>query len=116
MNSTNIKLLLLFALGSILWFVPIPEGLTVQAWKMMVIFIVTVLSLILAPLLLGAMALLGLTAATLLDVIPLKTALSGFAQSPVPTILTRRKALKTASALSWFNASSSATPLPATCF
>lgn len=83
MNSTNIKLLLLFALGSILWFVPIPEGLTVQAWKMMVIFIITVLSLILAPLPLGAMALLGLTAATLLDVIPLKTALSGFAH---PTI------------------------------
>ncbi|MBH9739187.1 anion permease [Vibrio navarrensis] len=83
MNSTNIKLLLLFALGSILWFVPIPEGLTVQAWKMMVIFIITVLSLILAPLPLGAMALLGLTAATMLDVIPLKTALSGFAH---PTI------------------------------
>ncbi|HAS6337365.1 TPA: DASS family sodium-coupled anion symporter [Vibrio vulnificus] len=83
MNSTNLKLLSLFVLGSVLWFLPIPDGLTEQAWQMMVIFVTTVLSLILAPLPLGAMALLGLTAATLLGVLPIKTALNGFAH---PTI------------------------------
>ncbi|RZP65300.1 DASS family sodium-coupled anion symporter [Vibrio vulnificus] len=83
MNSTNLKLLSLFVLGSVLWFLPVPNGLTEQAWQMMVIFVTTVLSLILAPLPLGAMALLGLTAATLLGVLPIKTALNGFAH---PTI------------------------------
>ncbi|EIO3968958.1 anion permease [Vibrio vulnificus] len=83
MNSTNLKLLSLFVLGSVLWFLPVPDGLTEQAWQMMVIFVTTVLSLILAPLPLGAMALLGLTAATLLGVLPIKTALNGFAH---PTI------------------------------
>ncbi|POB17199.1 anion permease [Vibrio vulnificus] len=83
MNNTNLKLLSLFVLGGVLWFLPVPDGLTEQAWQMMVIFVTTVLSLILAPLPLGAMALLGLTAATLLVVLPIKTALNGFAH---PTI------------------------------
>ncbi|HAS6347258.1 anion permease [Vibrio sp. IRLE0018] len=83
MNNTNLKLLVLFVLGVVMWFLPVPEGLSEPAWQMMVIFVVTVLSLILAPLPLGAMALLGLTAATLTGVLPIKTALSGFAH---PTI------------------------------
>ncbi|GAB2646463.1 DASS family sodium-coupled anion symporter [Vibrio panuliri] len=83
MSATQLKLLALFILGAALWFSPVPDGLEPQAWQMMVVFVTTVLSLILAPLPLGAMALLGLTAATLLDVLPIKTALTGFAH---PTI------------------------------
>ena len=83
LTSTNIRLLSLVVIGVILWFSPIPDGLSEQAWHMMTIFVVTVLSLIIAPLPLGAMALMGLTAATLLDVLPIKTALTGFAH---PTI------------------------------
>ncbi len=83
MNSSQMKMLLLVAIGCILWFIPTPEGLTDQAWQMMAIFVTTVLSLILAPLPLGAMALMGLTLATLLGVLPIKTALTGFAH---PTI------------------------------
>ncbi|MEX3070717.1 anion permease [Vibrio alginolyticus] len=83
MNNSKMKMLLLVAIGCILWFIPTPEGLTDQAWQMMAIFVTTVLSLILAPLPLGAMALTGLTAATLLGVLPIKTALTGFAH---PTI------------------------------
>ncbi|PNH91189.1 anion permease [Vibrio diazotrophicus] len=83
MSSANSRLLLLALLGVILWFVPVPDGLTDNAWQMMVIFVVTVLSLILAPLPLGAMALIGLVACTVLGVLPIKTALSGFAN---PTI------------------------------
>ncbi|MDF4915601.1 anion permease [Vibrio parahaemolyticus] len=83
MNSSQMKMLLLVAIGCILWFIQTPEGLTDQAWQMMAIFVTTVLSLILAPLPLGAMALMGLTLATLLGVLPIKTALTGFAH---PTI------------------------------
>ncbi len=83
MSATQLKLTTLFILGAVLWFSPVPQGLEPQAWQMMVIFVTTVLSLILAPLPLGAMALLGLTAATLLDVLPIRTALTGFAH---PTI------------------------------
>ncbi len=82
-SSANSRLLLLAILGVILWFCPVPEGLTDNAWQMMVIFVVTVLSLILAPLPLGAMALMGLSASTVLGVLPIKTALTGFAH---PTI------------------------------
>ncbi len=82
-SSSNSRLLILALLGVILWFSPIPEGLTENAWQMMVIFVVTVLSLILAPLPLGAMALMGLSASTVLGVLPIKTALTGFAH---PTI------------------------------
>jgi len=82
-SSANSRLLLLAILGVILWFSPVPEGLTDTAWQMMVIFVVTVLSLILAPLPLGAMALMGLSASTVLGVLPIKTALTGFAH---PTI------------------------------
>lgn len=82
-SSTNSRLFILFILGAILWFSPIPEGLTDNAWQMMIIFVITVLSLILAPLPLGAMALMGLAASTVLGVLPIKTALSGFAH---PTI------------------------------
>ncbi|WP_165313233.1 anion permease [Vibrio ziniensis] len=82
-SSANSRLLLLALLGVILWFFPVPDGLTDNAWQMMVIFVVTVLSLILAPLPLGAMALIGLVACTILGVLPIKTALSGFAN---PTI------------------------------
>ncbi|NIY92383.1 anion permease [Vibrio diazotrophicus] len=82
-SSANSRLLLLALLGVILWFFPVPDGLTDNAWQMMVIFVVTVLSLILAPLPLGAMALIGLVACTVLGVLPIKTALSGFAN---PTI------------------------------
>ncbi|MDX1304414.1 DASS family sodium-coupled anion symporter [Photobacterium sp.] len=82
-TATNTRLLILLLFGTGLWFFPGPEALTTQAWQMMTIFVVTVLSLILAPLPLGAMALLGLTAATLLDVLPIRTALTGFAH---PTI------------------------------
>ncbi|NWK19031.1 anion permease [Vibrio parahaemolyticus] len=83
MNSSQMKMLLLVAIGCILWFIPTPDGLTDQAWQMMAIFVTTVLSLILAPLPLGAMALMGLTLATLLGVLPIKIALTGFAH---PTI------------------------------
>ncbi|PFG58070.1 LOW QUALITY PROTEIN: DASS family divalent anion:Na+ symporter [Vibrio sp. ES.051] len=83
MNSSQMKMLLLVAIGCILWFLPAPEGLTDQAWQMMAIFVTTVLSLILAPLPLGAMALMGLTLATLLGVLPIKTALTDFAHPTV---------------------------------
>ncbi|WP_413284807.1 anion permease [Vibrio sp. MA40-2] len=82
-TSSNTRLIALLIIGAILWFIPSPEGLDSNAWHMMTIFIVTVLSLIVAPLPLGAMALIGLCASTLLGVLPIRTALSGFGH---PTI------------------------------
>lgn len=43
MNSSQMKMLLLVAIGCILWFIS-AEGLTDQAWQMMAIFVTTVLS------------------------------------------------------------------------
>lgn len=81
--SNNLKLLALIFFGSILWFIPTPEGLEPKAWQMMTVFVTTVVSLILAPLPLGAMALMGLCATVLLGILPIKSALAGFSD---PTI------------------------------
>ncbi|EKE6106090.1 DASS family sodium-coupled anion symporter [Vibrio cholerae] len=82
-SSNNLKLLALIFFGSILWFIPPPEGLEPEAWQMMTVFVTTVVSLILAPLPLGAMALMGLCATVLLGILPIKSALAGFSD---PTI------------------------------
>ncbi len=74
-------MLLLVAIGCILWFIPTRKDSPIKR-QMMAIFVTTVLSDP-RPLPLGAMALMGLTLATLLGVLPIKTALTGFAH---PTI------------------------------
>ncbi|WP_192867811.1 anion permease [Thaumasiovibrio subtropicus] len=83
LQTANARLGLLVLFSTLVWFMPIPDGLSVEAWQMMTIFIATVLGLIIAPLPLGAMALIGLTATTLTGLLPIKTALSGFSH---PTI------------------------------
>lgn len=83
LNSSNGRMVLLFLFGTAIWFSPVPDGLTSEAWHMMAIFIATVVGLIIAPLPLGAMALIGLSATTLTGLLPIKTALTGFAH---PTI------------------------------
>lgn len=82
-NTPHFRLSGLLLFGVALWLTPTPAGLSPEAWQMMAIFMTTVLGLIIAPLPLGAMALLGLTATALTGLVPIKTALTGFAH---PTI------------------------------
>ncbi|AJR09398.1 putative 2-oxoglutarate/malate translocator [Photobacterium gaetbulicola Gung47] len=83
LQSSRLRLVMLVVLSTAIWFMPVPDGLSIDAWQMMTIFVATVLGLIIAPLPLGAMAMIGLTATTLTGLLPIRTALSGFSH---PTI------------------------------
>ena len=77
------KLLLLVLLGAAFYHIPPPDGVDVQAWRLLSIFVPTVVGLILAPYPLGAMALLSLTIAVTLGVLTIETALTGFSSSSI---------------------------------
>ena len=42
--------LILLAIATTLWFVPAPSGLTVTAWHLLVIFVITIVAVIAKPL------------------------------------------------------------------
>ncbi|MDR0228663.1 MAG: anion permease [Flavobacteriaceae bacterium] len=65
MNEINLKNLAITAvIGVALWFCPIPEGVTVEAWHLFAIFVSTILGIILKAAPMGTMCMLavGLTA------------------------------------------------------
>jgi divalent anion:Na+ symporter, DASS family len=64
------KFILPIAIGAILWFIPVPEGLSDKAWQMFAIFVATIAGIVLAPLPMSAVAIVAATVATLLGVIP----------------------------------------------
>ena len=77
------KLLFLFIIGLILWVIPAPAGLSVQAWNLFAIFVPTIIGLITKPLPMGAIALLSLTVASATHTIDLiQDGLIGFG-SPI---------------------------------
>src|SRR3954453_15191382 len=58
--------------------IPVPEGITVQAWRLLAIFVATIIGSILRPVPSGAMVLLGVTAIGLVGALPIEQALKGF--------------------------------------
>ncbi len=78
-----VPLLVTLAVGSVLWFVPPPEGVTQEAWHLLAIFVATIVGIIAKPLPMGAVALIGIVATALTGTLSIGAALSGFA---VPTI------------------------------
>ena len=76
-------LLMCVALGTVLWFIPAPAGVTTKAWHLLAIFISTIAGIITGPLPLGAVAMLGLGAAMLTKTMTFAAAFSAFA-SEIP--------------------------------
>jgi divalent anion:Na+ symporter, DASS family len=70
--------LLVLAIGAGIWFVPPPEGVAPEAWRLFAIFVATVVGIIAQPLPLGAVALIGITATILTGILTVAQALSGF--------------------------------------
>ncbi|HWT81263.1 MAG TPA: DASS family sodium-coupled anion symporter, partial [Candidatus Methylomirabilis sp.] len=62
----------------IVWYLPIPTGVTDKAWHLFAIFFATIIGLILQPLPMGAVVLIGTTATTLTDTLSIGDALNGF--------------------------------------
>ena len=67
----------------IIWFSPIPEGITEKAWHLFAIFFATIIGLILQPLPMGAVVLIGTTATMLTHTLTMAEAMQGYMNSTV---------------------------------
>ncbi|KAF1897079.1 hypothetical protein Lal_00034781, partial [Lupinus albus] len=79
-------LLASIATGLILWFVPVPAGVSRNAWQLLAIFLGTIVGIITQPLPLGAVAILGLGVSVLTKTLPFAAAFSGFGD-PIPWLI-----------------------------
>lgn len=66
-----------------LWFLTPPGTLTTEAWHLFVIFIITIISLIVKPLPMGAMTLIAAVACVITKTVPLNQVLASFSSSIV---------------------------------
>jgi divalent anion:Na+ symporter, DASS family len=66
---------------------PVPAGITAQAWRLLAIFVATIIGSILRPVPSGAMVLLGVTAVALVGALPVEQALKGYADPIVWLVL-----------------------------
>lgn len=86
-NSATGKSILSFliplAIGAIIWFYPVPAGLTPQAWHMFAIFAATIAAILTQPLPSGAVMLIALCVVIFTKTLPEAKALSGFASGTV---------------------------------
>jgi divalent anion:Na+ symporter, DASS family len=73
--------------GVVVWLLPVPDGIEKNSWHLFAIFVATIFGLIAQPLPGGAMVLLGVTATTLLGVLPPAKALAGYADPVVWLVL-----------------------------
>lgn len=69
--------------GVLLWNIPVPVGLEPKTWQLFSIFVATVVGLILAPLPMGAVAILSATVCVITKTLTLDQALNKFASNTV---------------------------------
>ena len=81
MNKNLRNGLIAVAIGTIIWFLPAPDGLKAQAWQLFAIFVATIVAFILQPLPIGAIAFISLGICGVLGVLKPAEALSGFGNS-----------------------------------
>ena len=83
MSKNLIRGLIVIAVGVILWFIPVPEGVKPQAWHLMAIFVATIVGFVLQPMPIGAVALTSITLTALLGVLKPGEVLSGFGSTTI---------------------------------
>ena len=69
--------------GIVIWAAPRPEAVDPRAWRLLAIFVATVVGVILKPLPMGAVAVVGIAAALVTRTLTIAEALSGFANATV---------------------------------
>ncbi|KAI3928622.1 hypothetical protein MKW98_024223 [Papaver atlanticum] len=79
-------LLASIATGIIIWFLPVPTGVTKNAWQLLSIFLATIVGIITQPLPLGAVAIMGLGACVLTKTLTFAAAFSAFGD-PIPWLI-----------------------------
>lgn len=70
-------------LGILIWFMPVPDGLTPQAWHMFAIFVATIVAILTQPLPSGAIMLISLCVVMFTRTLPEPKALAGFSSGTV---------------------------------
>lgn len=79
--------LITIGVGLVLYFLPVPEGLTPQAWHLFALTVAVILGFILEPLPLGAVAFIGITAITLTNTLKIGEVLAGFSSGAMWLII-----------------------------
>lgn len=82
-----IRWAIVLGVGFAIALVPVPEGITVQSWRLLAIFAATIVGSILRPIPGGAMVLLGITAIAISGALPIRQALGGYADPIVWLVL-----------------------------
>jgi DASS family divalent anion:Na+ symporter len=83
MNKNVVKGLGIIGLGAVIWFFPLPEGLTSRGLHLLAIFVATIVGFILKPLPIGAIAFSSITFCALTGTLKPAEALSGFGTSTI---------------------------------
>ena len=78
-----VKFLAAIAIGLGIWLLPKPEGVTPQGWKLLAIFIATIIGIIAKPFPMGVISIFALTIATVTNTITLNVACAGFGNEVV---------------------------------
>ena len=78
-----VPMIVLVALGVIMWFIPPPEGVKQEAWHLLAIFVATVVGFIAKPLPMGAVAIIGIMMTALTGTLGIGDALSGFGNTVI---------------------------------
>jgi DASS family divalent anion:Na+ symporter len=86
-RSSFLKLGLATGIGVVIWFIPAPEAVRPEAWHLLAIFIATIVAIVLEPLPMGAVAMLGISVATLTHTLTIRQALSGFGNTVIWLVL-----------------------------
>jgi divalent anion:Na+ symporter, DASS family len=75
--------LIIVAVGTAIWFVPPPAGVTMQAWRIFDIFVTTIVGFMLQPMPIGAISIISLGITALLGLASVNDVLAGFGNSTV---------------------------------
>lgn len=90
MDNDKVKItqvLAMLALGIIIWFLPVPEGLTTQSWHLFAIFITTIITVIANVMPVFSVSILALAVSVLTGTLAPEEAYSGFGKGFILLIL-----------------------------
>ena len=83
MNTKRRNALITIGTGLVLWFLPVPDGVTPLAWHLLAVFIATVLGFILHPLPIGAVAFIAISFSVWAGLLKTSDALAGYGNSTI---------------------------------
>ena len=86
-DNAHYKQLFAFAFGLVLWFIPTPDGLTLEAWHLFAIFISIILAVIIEATSIFTASIIGLGFVIITHTLSPKQAYSGFSQSFILLII-----------------------------